>query len=116
MGDPWKSPKGGNPWKSPKGGNLDPPGIRPFPLRSRGPREVDPLQCEKCGSTMRIISVITTVQQEVIDRILEHLGISTEPPRATGPPLWMQILEAQEHVQMYQDWYEESDEHGDWAA
>ena len=54
---------------------------------------------------MRIISFITTAQQDLIDKILGHIGKSTEPPKATGPPLWLQILQAKEHIEQYPDWY-----------
>jgi len=67
--------------------------------------EIDPLICTNCGSKMRIISFITTTQQEVINRILDHLGESTEPPNATGPPLWLQTIEAQKHVEEYSHCY-----------
>ncbi len=50
--------------------------------------EVDPLRCDKCGGEMKIISFITTAQDRVIRRILEHLGESTVVPRAHGPPEW----------------------------
>ncbi len=48
--------------------------------------EVDVLRCDKCGGEMKIISCITTSQEQVIKRILEHLGVSTIVPRAHGPP------------------------------
>ena len=60
------------------------------------------MTCQKCGATMRIVAVITTAQQHVIDRILIHLELSTEQPKATGPSKWLQILQAQEHERMYQ--------------
>ncbi len=52
--------------------------------------EVDPLVCEKCGSRMRIISVI--LDPDVIKHILSHLqakGVAPgrRPPEATtGSP------------------------------
>ncbi len=51
--------------------------------------EVDVLRCDKCGGEMKIISCITTSQEQVIKRILEHLGESTVVPRAHGPPEWI---------------------------
>jgi len=50
--------------------------------------EVDVLRCAKCEAEMKIISFITTSQDQVIRRILEHLGVSTVVPRAHGPPEW----------------------------
>ena len=44
--------------------------------------EVDPLVCEKCGGEMRIVSFITV--QDVIDKILSHIGIKEE--HAHSPP------------------------------
>ena len=45
--------------------------------------EVDPLECPRCGATMRVLSVIT--QPEVVDKILDHLASKgIEPGR--GPP------------------------------
>jgi len=67
--------------------------------------EVDPLTCPACGGEMKVIAFITTSQQDVIDKILDHIGQSTEPPRATGPPLWGRILHAKEHMEQYPDWY-----------
>jgi hypothetical protein len=51
--------------------------------------EVDPLRCEKCGGEMKIISFISTAQDQVIRRILEHLGVDTVVPRSHGPPEWV---------------------------
>ena len=63
---------------------------------------------------MKVIAFITTSQQNVIHKIIEHLGENAELPKATGPSLWLQILQAKEHVHLFQDWY--PDEQGDWAA
>jgi hypothetical protein len=60
--------------------------------------EVDPLICEKCKSRMKIISFITTAQDLVIKRILEHLGLSTVVPRAHGPPEWTARREQEERT------------------
>ena len=64
---------------------------------------------------VKVISFITTGQNNVINKILDHLGEPTEHPKATGPPLWVQILQAKEHVQEYQDWYPEEYEESDAA-
>lgn len=49
--------------------------------------EVDPLTCPKCHGQMRIISFIQ--DQEVIQKILKHLGLwlvkPRVPPRANAP-------------------------------
>jgi hypothetical protein len=48
---------------------------------------VNVLVCEKCHGLMRIIALID--QPPVIKKILEHLGLPTEPPRpkpARPPP------------------------------
>ena len=45
--------------------------------------EVDPLVCERCGSTMRIISVI--LDPDVIKSILSHLKAKGIAP-GRGPP------------------------------
>ena len=45
--------------------------------------EVDPLDCPRCGSRMRILAVIT--EPMVVDKILDHLASNgIEPGR--GPP------------------------------
>ena len=49
--------------------------------------EVMPLSCPHCGQGMKIISFIT--QKKVIQKILGHLGLPTEPPTtapARAPP------------------------------
>ena len=50
--------------------------------------EVDPLQCPKCGGTMRVIALIQ--EPKVIDKILRHLRAKGQDARAgpwaTGPP------------------------------
>ena len=51
--------------------------------------EVFPLLCPMCGGQMRLIAFITEGAQ--IRRVLEHIGVDSEPPRITparGPPLW----------------------------
>ena len=49
--------------------------------------EVDPLKCEQCGETMKIIAYIRNATS--IHKILTHIGEDTEPPKmhpARGPP------------------------------
>ena len=41
----------------------------------------DPLGCPRCGSTMKVISIIH--DPEVIHKILSHLGLDKRP---RGPP------------------------------
>ena len=51
--------------------------------------EVFPLLCPMCGGQMRLIAFITEGTQ--IRRILDHIGVDSEPPQispARGPPLW----------------------------
>ena len=46
---------------------------------------------------MRILAFITSTQQHVIDRILEHLKVDIVTPPSTGPPLWMQVRQAKSY-------------------
>lgn len=55
--------------------------------------EVDPLRCDKCGGEMKVISFISTAQDQVVRQILEHLGLSTVIPRVHGPPGWAVKIE-----------------------
>ena len=51
--------------------------------------EVDPLECPKCHAEMKVISFITRAQPEVIQQILEHLGLwenKTRPPPGEPQP------------------------------
>ena len=51
--------------------------------------EVFPLLCPLCSGQMRLIAFITEGVQ--IRRILDHIGVDSEPPHispARGPPLW----------------------------
>ena len=53
--------------------------------------EVDPLKCQKCGGTMKIISFIEQHQSDVIEKILRHGGLwKEEQPRP--PPEVIQKL------------------------
>ena len=58
--------------------------------------EVFPLLCPLCGGQMRLIAFITEGMQ--IRRILDHIGVDSEPPRrspARAPPLWDECGDAQ---------------------
>jgi hypothetical protein len=49
--------------------------------------DIDISHCPQCGGTMKAISAIT--EKTVIDKILTHMGLPTEPPRVTparAPP------------------------------
>jgi hypothetical protein len=46
---------------------------------------VDPLECPRCGSMMKIVSFINPGQRDVIDRILTHCGLAEQPSRAPPP-------------------------------
>jgi len=52
--------------------------------------EVDPLECPKCGSRMKIISFIERGQRDVVEKILRHCGLWQGPLRtlatARAPP------------------------------
>ncbi|MFH1418593.1 MAG: hypothetical protein ABII12_09960 [Planctomycetota bacterium] len=56
---------------------------------------------------MKLVAFITPEQQNVIEKILTHLGEPTETERATGPPKWALVAEAQAHVDAHPDWYPE---------
>lgn len=45
---------------------------------------VDVMKCPRCGSSLRILSVIT--QPDVNERILHHLDLPTEPPLSSRAP------------------------------
>jgi hypothetical protein len=52
-----------------------------------------PRVCPNCGADMRIVAFIT--EAAPVERILDHLGESAEPPRiapAGGPPAWDDLL------------------------
>jgi len=78
--------------------------------------EVDPLQCDRCGGQMKPVAFITPSQPAVIERILTHLGLQSDEAttRKTGPPLWLQIAQAQsylaEHPECSPDWDGSRDE------
>ena len=63
--------------------------------------EVDPLKCEQCGGTTKIIAFIMDASS--IHRILSHNGEEREPPQmhpARGPP--DEIYSEDCHVPEYQ--------------
>lgn len=43
--------------------------------------DIDVLVCDRCGGTRRIIAFVT--ERRVVQRILGHLGLPTEPPPTT---------------------------------
>jgi hypothetical protein len=45
---------------------------------------MDVTQCPRCGSSLRILSVIT--QPDVIEGILHHLDLHTAPPSSSRAP------------------------------
>lgn len=47
--------------------------------------EVDPLICPRCQAPMRIVAFIERRQEDVIERILRHLGLE-ERPTSRAPP------------------------------
>ena len=52
--------------------------------------EVDPLECPKCGSEMKVIAFIERCQRDVVEKILRHGGLWEGPlrtlPTTRGPP------------------------------
>jgi len=48
--------------------------------------EIDPLLCPKCGTEMKVVSVIT--EPEVVDKILQHIARTggRDPFEGRGPP------------------------------
>ncbi len=52
--------------------------------------EVDPLECPKCGSRMKVIAFIERRQRDVVEKILRHCGMWEGPLRtlatARSPP------------------------------
>jgi len=47
--------------------------------------QADPLQCPKCGGTMRIIAFIEARQGQIVRQILEHCGLWQDPPPRAPP-------------------------------
>jgi hypothetical protein len=94
-----------------------PPTLEPAPKRSPAHYlwavliariyEVFRLLCPKCGGQMRLIAFITEGVQ--IRRILDHIGVDSEPPRISpvrAPPLWDECGDAQsdDGAQIEPDW------------
>ena len=49
--------------------------------------EVDPLLCPRCGCTMKIIAFIERGEQApIVEKILRHCGLWTDPPPSRAPP------------------------------
>ncbi len=71
--------------------------------------EVEPLACPKCPGEMKLIAFITQRQSDVIEKILTQLGEDDSPPKATGPPIWLQRLQAAEHNVVYAHVYDVDD-------
>jgi hypothetical protein len=62
------------------------------------------LSCPICHGQMRIIAFINDAG--TVNKILEHIGESTRPPRSApshGPPLW-EMAEAAEAARNDQQW------------
>ena len=74
--------------------------------------EVDPLQCE-CGGRLRFISFVTRSQEDVLAKILEHVG-QPSAPQARAPPKWYQLLLAEQHVEANRHVYGFDDGHGEY--
>jgi hypothetical protein len=74
--------------------------------------EVDPLECE-CGGRLRFVSFVTREQQDVLVKILDHVGEPSEPA-ARSPPKWYQLLLAQQHVEANRHVYGFDDGHGEY--
>ncbi len=75
--------------------------------------EVDPLACPKCPGEMKLIAFITQPQSDVIEKILTHLREEDSPPKATGPPIRVQRLQAAQHNQHYAHIYDVDDGHNE---
>lgn len=49
--------------------------------------QIDLTECPDCGGEVKLIAVI--MERKVVRKILDHLGLPSEPPRVTparGPP------------------------------
>jgi len=58
--------------------------------------EVDPLTCPKCSGKMKVISVIE--DQDVIKKILKHLGLWEMKPRSPPRMAKAQPLHTEPHI------------------
>ncbi len=61
--------------------------------------EIDPLTCPKCSGTMKVISVIE--DQEVIKKILKHLGLWEVKPRLPPRIAKTQPLHTEPHIDYF---------------
>ena len=52
--------------------------LPPLPYRQWVVFEVDVLHCEQCGGRLEVIAFLT--ERAVVRKVLEHLGLPTEPP------------------------------------
>ena len=62
---------------------------------------------------MRIVAFIKSSQRDVIEKILAQIGEDEELPDSTGPPKWMQIAQAKEHMEEHPDFYPDDTSHWD---
>ncbi len=69
--------------------------------------EVDPLTCPKCQGSMRVISIIE--DQEVINKILGHLGLCQTNQRPPPKPksLELQIDYSDSHLHFYEEAFDQ---------
>lgn len=69
--------------------------------------EVDPLTCPKCQGLMRIISIIE--DQEVINKILGHLGLCQKNQRPLPKPktLELRIDSSDSQLPFYEDTFDQ---------
>ena len=63
--------------------------------------EIDPLACPSCGEEMQITSFITTAQQPILERVLDHLGMERAPPTVPHPPRWVEVQQAKTYMEDY---------------
>ena len=63
---------------------------------------------------MRVVSFVTRDQPRVLERILERVGEASRPERSTGPPRWMQILEAQQRMREHPERFPEDCADWEW--
>ena len=77
--------------------------------------EVDPLTCPKCQGIMRVISIIE--DQEVIDKILRHLGLDQKNQRPPPNPksLELQIDYSDSQLSDYEEAFSRPDVFPDYS-
>ena len=78
--------------------------------------EVDPLTCPQCQGIMRIISIIE--DQQVIDKILRHLGLNQKSQRPPPKPkaLEIQIDYSESQLSGYKDTFPDPDIFPDYST